>query len=149
MTEKVYNYSNADEQQDREAPQKEGLKMTNPDKYLDTPYDVETTEEESETDAEKLGLSPRELNILLPQLFTRNGTIRRDTRFSLRGFEQMIFQVKMGERARNEYMDMELPGITVELPCGHVRLSDDLCAHIFLNDLFVAIATKGWNIKAG
>lgn len=122
--------------------------MSNADKYLDSPYDAETLEEEAETVVDSRIMSGKELNALLPQVFTRSGTIRKDTRRSLRGLDEMVTAVKLAERCRNEDASRSLGTIQIQLPAGHIGLCDAIADHIRATDLFVALAAKGWYISS-
>lgn len=97
---------------------------------------------------DKRTLSAKELNAFLPQVFTRKGTIRRDTRHSMRGLEDTIVAIKLAERCRNEDAARTLGIIQIQLPAGHIGLCDEIADHIRATDLFVALATKGWYISS-
>ena len=105
-------------------------------------------EKEDGSIVEKEPMTGKELNALLPQVFTRSGTIRRDSRFSLRGFNEMVDMVKLAERCRNEDKERNLGMIEIFLPAGHIRLCDEIADHIRATDLFTALAAKGWKLRS-
>jgi hypothetical protein len=93
-------------------------------------------------------LTGKELNALLPQVFTREGKIRKDTRRNMRGLDNIITSLKLAERARSEDKARILGMLEIDIPVGRVTLGDELADHIRASDLFASLATKGWYITS-
>ena len=94
-------------------------------------------------------LTGKELGTLLPQVFTRDGKIRKDTRNPMRGLGALIPALKLAERCRTEDAANKNGHIIIFCQCGHVHLNDELSDHIRATDMFAALASKGWVLLAG